>query len=234
MSDRSPAALANGNEDWGATTVIGVIRRDANRVQGWLTECANTVPPMIARDPEPRQGNVGTDPRVTVARAEPKQDAGARWSARTLLRHPLARRITGYSAGSVVAVVISEACFAAAYGWGHSGTTWASAAGFVGGAVPNYILNRRWAWRDRRGRNRRQEIVLYMAVAVVSFVVSAVVTHWAEIGARHLTAVRGWQVVLITAAYLGVSGVFFAVKFVIYETIVFTASAETALGQLRP
>jgi putative flippase GtrA len=151
---------------------------------------------------------------------------------RALVRHPLVRRLTGYSAGSVVAVVISEACFAAAYGWGHSGTTLASAAGFVGGAVPNYILNRRWAWRDRRGRNRREEVLLYMAVAIVSFVVSAVVTHWAEAAARHLTADRGWQVVLITAAYLGVSGVFFAVKFVIYETVVFTASEGTGPDQL--
>jgi putative flippase GtrA len=146
-----------------------------------------------------------------------------RWSTSPFVRHPLARRITGYSAGSVVAVVISEACFAATYGWGHGGTTVASAAGFVGGAVPNYILNRRWAWRDRRGRSRRSEILLYMAVAVASFGVSAVVTHWAEVGARHLTAVRDWQVVLITAAYLAVSGVFFVVKFVIYETVVFRA-----------
>jgi putative flippase GtrA len=167
--------------------------------------------------------------RPRFAESAALQNVHAESPARTLVRHPLVRRITGYSAGSVVAVVISEACFAAAYGWGHSGTTWASAAGFVGGAVPNYILNRRWAWRDRRGRNRRQEIVLYMAVAVVSFLVSAVVTHWAEVAARHLTAVRDWQVVLITAAYLGVSAVFFAVKFVIYETVVFTSSEETAL-----
>jgi putative flippase GtrA len=122
----------------------------------------------------------------------------------------------------VVAVIISEAGFAAAYGWGHSGTTLASAVGFVGGAVPNYILNRRWAWRDRRGRNRRTEILLYLAVAVASFLASALVTHWAESGARHLTDDRGWQVMLITGAYLGVSAVFFAVKFVIYETVVFT------------
>jgi putative flippase GtrA len=147
--------------------------------------------------------------------------ATGRLLAHPLLRHPLVRRITGYSAGSVVAVIISEACFAAAYGWGHSGTTLASAAGFVGGAVPNYILNRRWAWRDRRGRSRRAELSLYMAVAIASFLVSAVVTHWAETGTRHLTAVRGWQVALITAAYLGVSAVFFVVKFVIYETVVF-------------
>jgi putative flippase GtrA len=142
------------------------------------------------------------------------------------LRHPLVRRITGYSAGSIVAVVISEAAFAAAYGWGHSGTTVASAAGFVGGAVPNYILNRRWAWHDRRGRNRRSEVVLYMAVSIASFLASALVTHWAESGARHITSVRGWQVALIAAAYLAVSAVFFAVKFVVYETVVFTASPD--------
>jgi putative flippase GtrA len=162
------------------------------------------------------------------------------WTANFLLQHPLARRIMGYSAGSVVAVVISEACFATAYGWGHTGTSWASGAGFIGGAVPNYILNRRWAWRDRRGRSRRgrsrrAEILLYVAVAIVSFLVSAVVTHWAEVGARHLTVVRGWQIVLITAAYLGVSGVFFAVKFVIYEIVVFTKESETTvLHKLHP
>jgi putative flippase GtrA len=156
-----------------------------------------------------------------------------RWLAHPLLRHPLVRRITGYSAGSVVAVVVSEACFAAVYGWGHGGTTLASATGFIGGAVPNYILNRRWAWRDRRGRNRRTEILLYMAVAVSSFLVSALVTHWAESGARHLTPVRGWQVALITAAYLVVSAVFFVVKFVIYETVVFRHATPPARRQWR-
>jgi putative flippase GtrA len=92
--------------------------------------------------------------------------------------------------------------------------------------VPNYVLNRRWAWRDRRGRDRRTEIMLYMVVALATFVVSAVVTHWAEGGARHLTADRGGQVALITAAFLAVSAVFFVVKFVIYETVVFTKTAE--------
>jgi putative flippase GtrA len=187
---------------------------------------------MIRRESEMRQRKKErTDPPETVSAVS--SDERIESPARALVRHPLVRRITGYSAGSVVAVVISEACFAAAYGWGHSGTTLASAAGFVGGAVPNYILNRRWAWRDRRGRNRRQEILLYMVVAIASFLVSAIVTHWAEAGARHLTADRGWQVVLITAAYLGVSGVFFAVKFVIYEIFVFTAT-DDATGQLHP
>jgi putative flippase GtrA len=155
----------------------------------------------------------------------------SRWFDHPLLRRPLVRRITGYSAGSVVAVIVSEAAFAAAYGWGHSGTTLASAAGFVGGAVPNYILNRRWAWRDRRGRDRRTEILLYMTVSFASFLVAALVTHWAEAGARHLTIVRGWQVALITGAYLVVSGLFFVVKFVVYEKLVFKEAVIAECGQ---
>jgi putative flippase GtrA len=145
-----------------------------------------------------------------------------------LERHPLLRRISGYSAGSVVAIVVSEAAFAASLGWGHTGTTVASAVGFVGGAVPNYVLNRRWAWRDRRGRDRRTEIILYMGVAVATFLVSAVVTHWAEGVARHLTVNGGGQVALTTAAFLGVSAVFFVLKFVIYETVVFTRAPQAS------
>ena len=152
-----------------------------------------------------------------------------RWQSSQFANRPLVRRITGYSAGSVVAILVSEGAFAAALGWLHTGTTLASAAGFVGGAVPNYILNRRWAWRDRRGRDRSTEVSMYMSVALASFLVSAVVTHWAETGARHLTADRGSLVALTTAAFLVVSGVFFVLKFVIYETFVFTRALDAEL-----
>ena len=108
------------------------------------------------------------------------------------------RRLTGYSAGSVVAATLGELAFVLTYGWAHAGTTLASAAGFIAAAVPNYVLNRRWAWGDRRGRSRRAEATLYIAVAITSFV---------------------------AAAYLGVSGIFFLVKFVLYERVVFVSGA---------
>jgi len=134
---------------------------------------------------------------------------------------PLARRFAGYSLGSVVATITSEAAFVAAYAWGHTGTLGASACGFVGGAVPNYILNRRWAWRDRAGHDRRREATLYACVALLSFVTSAAVTHWAEGGARHLTGDHATRTALIALAYLAVSGVFFVAKFVAFDRLVF-------------
>ena len=135
---------------------------------------------------------------------------------------PLARKITGYCLGSIVAAVTSEAAFAVTYGWGHAGTTWASAAGFVGGAVPNYILNRRWVWPDRRASSRTRELSRYAAVSLTAVVSAALITHWAESAARWFTADQGWRVALTAAAYLATSGLLFVAKFVLYERLVFS------------
>ena len=141
--------------------------------------------------------------------------------------HPLIGRFGGYSAGSLVAAATGELAFVATYGWVHAGTTWATAAGFVSAAVPNYVLNRRWAWPDRRGRLPwRRRSALYLAVVLVSFAASAVATHWAEIGAVQVSPDRAGRRLLVAIAYLAVSGVFFLLKFVLYETVVFTV--ETA------
>jgi putative flippase GtrA len=199
----------------GAVTADGVPARPRNG------------PPAPGEDPGPSTSRAGT-PVATPgeATAGPRASSG-RWAA--FRAHPLTRRVTGYSAGSVIAAVTSELAFAAAYGWGHTGTTAASAIGFVGGAVPNYLLNRRWAWRDdRRGRSRGQEAVLYMAVAVASFVASALATAWADDAARSMTPSADWRVALVALTYLAVSGVFFAAKFVLYELVVFTESPPEA------
>jgi putative flippase GtrA len=148
-------------------------------------------------------------------------------------RLALMRRFTGYSAGSAIAALTSEAAFLATLGWGHAGTTWASGAGFVGGAVPNYVLNRRWAWKtDHRGRSRSAEVILYMTVALASFVSAAVATHWTEALAKQLTTSDASRILLAGTAYLAVSALFFVAKFILYEKVVFVpgrrSSAEDA------
>jgi len=151
-----------------------------------------------------------------------------------LRNRPLVRRFAGYGLGSVVAAATSEIAFVVTYAFLHGGTVGASAAGFVGGAIPNYILNRRWAWHDRTGRSRRSEILLYSMVALASFVVSVVVTHAAEDWARHLTPDKTWRVLLIGAAYLGASGIVFLAKFVLYDLIVFTKGPSDPGPDVEP
>jgi putative flippase GtrA len=147
---------------------------------------------------------------------------------------PLVRRFAGYGLGSVVAAATSELAFVIAYAFLHTGTVGASAFGFVGGAIPNYILNRRWAWHDRTGRSRRSEIVLYSAVSLVSFAVSVVVTRAAEDWARHLTPDKTWRVLMIAAAYLASSGIIFLLKFVLYDLIVFTKGPSDPGSDVEP
>ncbi len=144
------------------------------------------------------------------------------------------RRAVGYSLGSIVAAVTSVAAFSAAYDWGNAGPVLASAAGFVGGCIPNYILNRRWAWPDRRSEARIREATSYALVALVSFVVSAVATRYAEHAAAHLTDDHGWRVAMVATAFLAVSGMFFVAKFVIYHRLVFIGGpAEVDPGEER-
>jgi putative flippase GtrA len=189
-------------------------------------------------DPDPAPVGVdlaGADSLVGLARGHDRTEragtgvsSSGRWAA--IRRSPLVRRVTGYSAGSVIAAFTSELAFAGSYGWLHTGTTWASLIGFVGGAIPNYVLNRRWAWSDRRGRSRRSEIVLYFTVAILSFAVSALVTGGVERSARDLVGSRAVQAVAVDAAYLAVSGVFFVAKFVVYELVVFTKGPGARRG----
>ncbi|MHB8504400.1 MAG: GtrA family protein [Acidimicrobiales bacterium] len=154
--------------------------------------------------------------------------AGGRFGA--VRRHPMVRKVTGYSAGSVIAAFTSELCFAGSFGALHTGTTLASLIGFIGGAVPNYFLNRRWAWKDGGGRSRRAEILLYALVSLARFGISAVVTGFAEHWVKHLTTEHDLQVVLVALAYLGVAGVFFVGKFVAYELVVFTKGPGAPAG----
>ncbi len=132
------------------------------------------------------------------------------------------RRLVAYSLGSVVAAICSELAFVVVYGLLGAGNVVASAAGFVGGAVPNYVVNRRFVWSDRRGRRRSSELALYWGTAAVSFAASVVATGAAERWARSLTAGHAWRVALVAGAYLAVAGVLFVVKFVVFHVVVFT------------
>src|SRR5947209_6045343 len=83
-----------------------------------------------------------------------------------LTRTALSARFTKYALGSVVAFTTSNIAFAVLYVMNAS-TTVCSIGGFIAGAIPNWILNRRWAWR-RRGRPVfGREIVGYIAISIL-------------------------------------------------------------------
>jgi putative flippase GtrA len=121
----------------------------------------------------------------------------------------------------VVAAATSAIVFAILFVL-HVGTTTDSICAFVAGAIPNWILNRRWAWR-RRGRPEfGREVFGYAATSAVSLVLTSLSTSWTNARVQSIPAHHGIRVILVTASYLAVFAVLFVAKFALYEFWVFS------------
>jgi putative flippase GtrA len=124
-----------------------------------------------------------------------------------------------YTAGSVVAGMISEATFLALYGPRLVGPRAASVAAFVAGAIPNYLMNRRWAWARRGRASVRGELLPYAAIAVASALLAAWLTGLVEANVHRLTSTRGLQVLVVNAAFLATYGAMFLIKFSLFDRL---------------
>lgn len=135
-------------------------------------------------------------------------------------------RIFGrYTAASIVAAILSELAFLASYGLGAIPLV-ASIIAWFAGAVPNYLLNRRWAWQRDGKADLRRELLPYAAIVVVTAGTAAVVTTVADALVRDWVDSHTWQVLLVGAAFLATYGVMFLLKFVLFDRYVFTARSD--------
>jgi putative flippase GtrA len=137
----------------------------------------------------------------------------------------LAGKITRYAIGSAIALVTSIIVFALMYVT-IGNTTVCSIGAFIAGAVPNWILNRRWAWKIRGQVEFLREIVAYIAISLVVLAASSAATGWTKHEVRGLTHPHGLRVLLVTASYVAVQAVLFVVKFMVYEHWVFAGRSR--------
>lgn len=141
--------------------------------------------------------------------------------ARRFSRSPFAAKLTKYAIGSVVALLTSVIVFAV-MDWLGIRTGIDSAAAFLAGAVPNWVLNRRWAWKMEGRAEFMREIVAYVGISVLVWAASTWATGHTQDWVRvHVAPNYGLRVILVTTAYVVVQAVFFVVKFVIYDKWVF-------------
>jgi putative flippase GtrA len=139
---------------------------------------------------------------------------------RGLRDSPLAARVTRYTLGSVVALATSVVVFAALYVLGAS-TTVCSVIAFLAGAVPNWILNRRWAWKVKGRVAFGREIIGYIVISGLALVTSSLATGWTQEQVKSIPAHHGIRVTLVTLSYVAVQAVLFVLKFVAFEHWVF-------------
>ena len=140
-------------------------------------------------------------------------------------RSALGIRVTRYTLGSIVAAATSAAVFAVLYVMGAS-TTACSVTAFVAGAIPNWILNRRWAWALRGRIALGREVVAYVIVSAITLVLSSESTAWTQRQVQSIPAHHGIRVLLVTASYLAVFAVLFVARFAIYELWIFSGRSR--------
>ncbi len=134
-------------------------------------------------------------------------------------RTPFLLRIWRYGAGSIVAFVTSGVAFYVCIDWFGLGAITCSVIAFFAGAVPNWVLNRRWAWQKRGREGVGRETTLYVIVSLVSLVASAVVTKLTAVAADDASHMM--KDVLVTLSYLFSVIVLSGLKYVAYDRFVF-------------
>jgi putative flippase GtrA len=151
---------------------------------------------------------------------------------KALNRSTLGVRMTRYTLGSLVAAATSAVVFAVLYALGAS-TNVCSVSAFVAGAIPNWILNRRWAWRLRGRVAVGREVFAYIAVAAVTLFLSSESTAWTQRHVQSVSVHPGIRLALVTASYLAVFGVLFVSRFALYERWIFSGRSLGATVRAR-
>lgn len=131
------------------------------------------------------------------------------------------RLLSRFLAASVVATAISQVVFVTSY-WATGLSVLATVLGWLGGAIPNFLLNRRsWGGGER---GLRSEIFRYGMISVATALLAGLATETAEtFAAATFPDARPARVAIVWGAFLGTYVVMFAVKFVLTDRLVFSA-----------
>ncbi|HEV2640801.1 MAG TPA: GtrA family protein [Actinocrinis sp.] len=139
-----------------------------------------------------------------------------------------------YAAGSVVAFGCSEMVLIGSYTLFGAGARLAAVLAWLAGAVPNYVLNRRWAWRERGRAAFLRETLPYWAITLGTAAFAVGATSLADGWVHRSVAGRGEQSLLFGAVYFLAYGVVFVVKFVLFDKLVFGRRGAAESGPVEP
>ncbi|MDT7725424.1 MAG: hypothetical protein QOI21_2000 [Actinomycetota bacterium] len=133
-------------------------------------------------------------------------------------------RFVRAAASSVAATAISQVTLLLILWWGGHPTL-ASAAAFVAGAVPNYVMTRRWVWGRRDKPRVRSEVVPYLLVIGLGGLAAVGLTSLVGWLLAPLAIAHALRVVLLDGAYVSSYALVFVLKFTLLDRLVFDRDA---------
>lgn len=127
------------------------------------------------------------------------------------LRSDTIRKLFKYSMASAVAICVGQPVLWICFGVLGWAAVPANLASVSAGAVPNYLINRRWTWHQK-GKNRLWgEIVPFWVMSALGMVLSLWAVSYAE---------RRWDTTFaVAAAQLSGFGVLWLAKFLVLDKI---------------
>ncbi len=138
-----------------------------------------------------------------------------------LTRTPFSAKMTKYALSSGIAFLLSEITFAVCY-WAGLGTIGCSVIAFFAAAIPNWIMNRRWAWQQT-GRPPVKQTVAYVTVSAIVLVVTSAATKVTNYWVKHnVVDHHGLRVLIVTGSFTVVTVILFFAKFAVYEFLIFS------------
>lgn len=162
-------------------------------------------------------------PVATSARTGGNVRQSTEGGGRLMTRHnrywKLGSRFLGVSA---LATGIGQLVFLTSYALGAIPVL-AAGLSWLAGAVPNFLLNRR-NWGNHGHSGLRGQILRFGIISVSTALLAALVTSKADILAQSsFPDSRTTQILIVWGTFLGTYVVLYAIKFVLYDRVVFTA-----------
>jgi putative flippase GtrA len=178
-----------------------------------------TSPEVVATASEPELISTGSEATGTAPREHSLLHwlVDAHWLGRW--RTPALLKLWRYGAGSVVAFVTSVVGYYLCFSFAHLGAIGSTWVAFGAGAVPNWVLNRRWAWEKKGREGVARESVLYVLVSIVSLAASSATTKATALAVAHTDHTA--RDLLVTFSYMASVVVLSVLKYLVYDRFVF-------------
>ncbi len=118
-------------------------------------------------------------------------------------------------------LALGEAVLGVSYLFLHRSVQVAAVVAVAVTTVPAYVLNRTWVW-GRTGRSHLvKEVIPFWVLAFLTLGLSVLMAQLAETAARNFTTSRLLQTTIIMSGILFASGVLWAVRFFVLDTLIF-------------
>lgn len=137
------------------------------------------------------------------------------------LRGPTGRKLFRYSTASVVAVIVSEVLLVLFNGVVGLSAPVSSTLATAIAAVPNYEMNRKWAWGKTGKSHLWKEVIPFWALAFLGWGISTISVALMESYAKHHHFSHFLSTTTVAIVYIAAFGVLWVAKFIIFNRFLF-------------